>query len=243
MWADFFRDESKRCVWTLCNHQTSSPGIWLNFWWAWNQIFSLFFCVAHFVLLSFLSFFPFFFISVRIITFIHECDHRTTLVILVCKFFLLIPPASICTPLGICVHCVEKVYIMGCVTMYMYVQSVSHCKLKWLIHTPTWWDSFITSSCGVPMTVHYHTHTTTQPLVHTHTHKLHMVCYETSNTLLAQGKHPFKPLSKFTRESLYSPWVFVCERWGCLFVVLSSCEDQLKEMSRKIHYTCIVLSI
>lgn len=94
------------------------------------------------------------------------------------------------------------------------------------------------------MTVHYHTHTTTQPLSHTHTHKLHMLCYETSNTLLAQEKHPFKPLSANSQEK-------VCIACECLYVSTedvflwssSSCEDQLKEMSKKIHYTCIVLSI
>lgn len=65
------------------------------------------------------------------------------------------------------------------------------------------------------MTVHYHTHTTTQPLVHTHTHKLHMLCYETSNTLLAQEKHPFKPLSANSQEK-------VCIARECLYV---SAED------------------
>lgn len=65
------------------------------------------------------------------------------------------------------------------------------------------------------MTVHYHTHTTTQPLVHTHTHKLHMLCYETSNTLLAQENHPFKPLSANSQEK-------ICIARECLYV---SAED------------------
>lgn len=76
------RDVSEHCV-TIKHHLQ-------GFGWIFGEPeirFSLYFFVLH-ILCCFLFFLSFlFFISVRIITFIHECDHRTTLVILVCKFF------------------------------------------------------------------------------------------------------------------------------------------------------------